>query len=93
MAPYISSVRWSPCDIYPKRLILVPKATRASTFVANSVVEASIPTILLFCVIHKDVDYLYCINGRHFSPKAFRARFRMSLKWMRLERVSGEYSM
>ena len=25
----------------------------------NSVVEASIPTILLFCVIRKDVDYLY----------------------------------
>ena len=25
----------------------------------NSVVEANIPTIILFCVIHEDVDYLY----------------------------------
>ena len=33
----------------------------------NSVVEASVPTILLFCVVRKDVDYLY--KWKTFRPK------------------------
>ena len=33
-----------------------------------SVVEVSVPTILLFCVIHKDVDYLY--KWQTFRPKS-----------------------
>ena len=53
---------------------LAPKANRATCVLANYIVEASISTIILFCVIHKDVD-IY-INDRHFGPKAFiRARF------------------
>ena len=40
----------------------------------NYTVEASIPMIILTCVIRKDVD-IY-INGRRFGPTAFiRARF------------------
>ena len=45
----------------------------------NYIVEASIPTIILFCVKSVKMLMIY-INGRRFSVQAFiRARFRMRI--------------
>ena len=43
-----------------------------STCLVNYVVEASVPTIILFCVIHEDVDDLY--KWQMYRPSSLHQR-------------------
>ena len=64
-----SSVRWSPMQ-HPSEGLDSYWCLRRLELVANSVVEASIPTILLSCEIRKGVDYLH--KWKTVQPKGLQ---------------------
>ena len=64
-------------SICKARLVLI--RLRRLELIAIYVIEASVPTIILFCVKSAKMLLIY-INGRRFGPVAFiSTRFRMSV--------------